>query len=476
MIPVLALAWEVVVTWLQGLSFLVALATIPLILLSPKTPQGKTAWILVVLGLPGIGLALYWIGGRSRLKRKVLTLRHGRASYVEAAERPFREAVVRQLGSGLSPELARTAEVMGAFPPYPGNDVLLLADGPAAFACAREAIDGARDQVHVATYIIRADHTGRSAVAGLARAAARGVDVRLLYDAWGSHRTSRKLFRPLRRAGGHVAAFLPVGFLHPGLRVNLRNHRKILVVDGHTAFTGGMNIANEYAESNRWRDVQVRIVGPGALGLQRVFLEDWEFATGDRLADERYFRGAAPNGEIPVQVVAGGPDREVSQIEELFFAAIATARKRVDIMTPYFLPPETLTAAIRAVVLRGLPVRLLVPARTDHLPVRLAMEGVLPRLMAGGLEVWGYPGMLHGKVLVVDDEWGTLGSANMDARSLRLNFELNVAFPHPPTAVALRRLIDREIAKSRRLSPEELQFGLLGTVVRNAAGLLAPIL
>jgi cardiolipin synthase len=474
--PSLALEWEVLVVRGYAVSLLVNLATIPVILLSPKTPQGKIAWILVVLGVPGGGLAFYWIWGRSRLKRKVLTLRHGRASYVEAAERPFREAVVRQLGGGLSAELARTAEVMGAFPPYPGNDVLLLAEGPEAFAAGLEAIDGARDHVHVATYIIRADRTGQQAVAALARAAARGVDVRLLYDSWGSLRTSRKLFRPLRRAGGHVAAFLPVGLLHPGLRINLRNHRKILVVDGRIAFTGGMNIANEWAGLNRWRDVQVRIVGPGALGLQRVFLEDWQFATGDRLADKRYFRGAAPRGEVPVQVVAGGPDREVSQIEELFFAAIATARKRVDIMTPYFLPPEPLVAAIRAVVLRGLPVRLLVPARTDHLPVHLAMQAVLPRLMERGLEVWAYPRMLHGKVLVVDDEWGTLGSANMDARSLRLNFELNVAFPHPPTATALRTLIDHEIARSRRLSVEELRFGLVGTVLRSAAGLMAPIL
>ncbi len=472
----LALDWEVALARVYALSFLLNLATLPPILLSPKTPQGKIGWILVVLGLPGIGFLLYWIGGRSRLRRKVILLRHGRASYVEAAERPFRESVVRQLGSGFSPGLVRTAEVMGAFPPYPGNQVRLLTEGPSAFAAGSEAIEGARHHVHVETYIIRADRTGHETIAALARAAARGVEVRLLYDSWGSHGTSADLFQPLLRAGGRVAAFLPVGLLHPGLRVNLRNHRKVIVVDGHTAFTGGMNIADEYAEANRWRDAHVRVAGPAALGLQRVFLEDWQFATEERIADERYFRAAVPQGDVPVQVVAGGPDRETSQIEDLFFAAIAAARKRVDILTPYFVPPEPLMAAIRAVVLRGLPVRLLVPSRTDHLPVRLAMEGILPRLMAAGLQVWGHPRMLHGKVLVVDDEWGTLGSANMDSRSLRLNFELNVAFPHPPTAVALRALVDREIAESRRLAPEDLRFGLGGRLLRNAAGLMAPIL
>ena len=472
----LALSWESLVVRVYALSFLLNLATIPVVLLAPKTPQGKLGWILILLGAPGVGLLLYWIAGRSRLKRRVVLLRHGRASYVEATERPHREAVARQLGSGFSPGLVRTAEVMGAFPPYPANELLVLADGPSARAAMLEAIDGAKDHVHVETYIIRADRTGEAIVAALARAAGRRVEVRLLYDSWGSHGIPSHLFRPLLRAGGHVAAFLPVGLLRPGLRINLRNHRKVVLVDGHTAFTGGMNVADEYMDANRWRDAHVRIRGPAALGLQRVFLEDWQFATDERVADERYFRGGLPRGEIPVQVVAGGPDRETSQVEDLFFAAIAAARLRVDIVTPYFLPPEPLMAAVRAVVLRGLPVRLLIPAMTDHRVVRLAMEGTLPRLMGAGLEVWGYPRMIHGKILVVDDEWGTLGSANMDSRSLRLNFELNVAFPHPPTAVALRELVDREIAQSRRLGPEDFRFGLGGRLLRNAAGLLAPVL
>lgn len=474
--PTLATQWEVLAVRIFALSFLANLATIPTILLSSKTPQGKSGWILVVLGMPGLGAALYWIGGRSRLKRRVQRLRHVRSAGVQDTERRFHEALLQHHGTGLAPGLVRTAEVLGGFPPYPGNDVRLLIEGPAALASAIEAIDAARDHVHLETYLIRADRTGRAVVSALARAATRGVSVRLLYDSLGSYGTSRKLFRPLRRAGGRVAAFLPVGPCHPGMRVNLRNHRKLLIVDGNVAFTGGRNIANEYAASDGWRDIQVRIAGSAALGLQRTFLEDWQFATGDDLAAPVYFEPAALAGSVPVQVISSGPDQDVRQIEELFFASIANARTRVDIMTPYFLPPEPLRAALFAAVLRGIPVRLLVPAKTDHAPIRLAMEGVLPQLMSAGLQVWACPTMLHGKVLVVDDEWATLGSANMDARSLRLNFELNVAFPHRPTARALRCLIDREIAASRPLTLEELRVGVLGSLLRNAAGLFAPIL
>jgi cardiolipin synthase len=470
----LAISWEPLSIY--GLGILCGLATVPVILLAPKSAQGKIGWILVVLGLPWVGLLLYWIGGRSRLKRRVLRLRGVRGVTIRGLDRPLRASLDRLSGHGVATEMVRTAEIGGAFPPYAGNDVLPLIDGPSAFKAGLEAIDAAKDHIHVATYIFKTDRTGRGTLAALTRAAERGVEVRVLLDAVGSFRTSSKFFEPLVEAGGRVSAFLPVRPFWHVLRLNLRNHRKIIVVDGHTGFTGGMNIADEYADADGWRDIHVRVRGPAAMGLQRVFLEDWHFATAEVLDDPRYFAGVSIRGDVPVQVVAGGPDQESHLIESLYFGAIAAARRRVDVLTPYFLPTEPVYAAVKGAVLRGVPVRLLIPAKTDHVAVRLASEAVLPELMGLGVDVWGYPRMLHGKVLVVDDEWGTLGSANMDARSLRLNFELNVAFPHAPTAKALREIIDREIAQSRRLYAEDLRFGLGGRLLRNAAGLLAPIL
>jgi cardiolipin synthase A/B len=243
-----------------------------------------------------------------------------------------------------------------------------------------------------------------------------------------------------------------------------------------------MNIGDEYASDPAWHDVHCRVRGPAVTGLQRIFAEDWHFATGRLLEAERYYpaaqgaAGAAPAGNVPVQVVPGGPDQDDPMVEELIFSAVTGAAHRVDVISPYFVPTEPIEAALRSALLRGRQVRLLMGERVDHTIVRWAGESILPRLMAIGLAVWVHPGMVHGKVLVVDDEWATLGSTNLDARSLRLNFEVNVAFPHAPTARRVREHVDREIAAARPLRLEDLHCALPRRLLRNLAGCFAPVL
>jgi cardiolipin synthase A/B len=461
--------------WITGV--LAGLVTVPFVLLANKTAQAKIGWFLALFALPIFGTFVYWAIGHNWLKRRILRLRHARVAGLVPLEKTFATALgTSQRGQGLAEEVVKAAAVDGAELPFPGNDFLPLASGPAAAAAVREAIAGARDHVNLQTYIFKADRTGSGVRDLLVAAAKRGVAVRVLFDALGTYRTSRKFFAPLVAAGGRIAAFLPMGKGLRNMRINLRNHRKILTVDGGTAFTGGMNVADEYAEPNRWHDVHCRIRGPAAAGLQRVFIEDWHFATGELLDDARWFRGCSPCGDVPVQVVTSGPDIEVPRIEALFFAAIAGARKRVDLMTPYFLPPESLEAALADAARRGRRVRLLVPETPDHKVVALASRVILPRVMKEGVEVWAYPHMLHGKVLVVDDAWGTLGSANFDNRSLRLNFEVNVAFPHAGAARQLREVLDEQFALSRRLTERDFDASLGGRLLNNAAALLAPIL
>jgi cardiolipin synthase A/B len=472
--------------WLQGipnpaagLELAATLATIPFVLLSRKGPQAKLGWLLALATIPYGGLFLYWLLGRDWLNRRVLKLRHARGQSLEPTDRMLVSTVRASLPAprvGVDDELVLAAEMEGVAPPFRGNRVTTLAEGPAAFAAAREAVEGARDHVNVLTYIFKDDRTGRGVLEHLVDAARRGVQVRLLFDALGTYHTSRRFFRPLVEAGGRVAAFLPLGKGLRSLRVNLRNHRKIVVVDGRIAFTGGMNVADEYAEGTGWRDVHARIEGPAALGLQRVFVEDWHFATGELLDAERWFAPPAPCGDVPVQVLAAGPDLATPVIENVFFAAVAAARRRIDILTPYFVPPEPLEAALADAARRGRKVRILVPERVDHRVVGLASDTIIPRLMAEGVEFYGYPKMLHAKVLCVDDAWSTVGSANLDARSLRLNFEVNVSFPHAATSRSIREVVDREVALSRRLTPEDFRFGLAGRMLRSSAALLAPVL
>ncbi|MHC5009612.1 MAG: cardiolipin synthase [Planctomycetota bacterium] len=453
----------------------IALVAIPFVLLSRRTAQAKTAWILVLVGWPFVGLFLYLLFGRNRLKRRVLALRSTSGRQLGDLDRRVRSRFGAS-ASGLRfvQDLSREALAMGATEACPGNAFHLLTEGPDAFRAALEAIEAASHHVHLMSYIFRADRTGQGVVEALARAAARGVAVRVLFDGLGTLGTRRRFFRPIEDAGGEVAAFLP---LRTNLfRINLRNHRKILVVDGGTGFVGGMNIGDEYAADREWRDIHCRIRGPAAAGLQRIFVEDWCFATEQVLDDDAYFPRVEDAGEVPVQVVPSGPDDEDAPVENLFFSAIAGARRRVDLVTPYFVPTEPLLAAIRSALRRGRRVRALLGEKTDSRMVRWASESILPPLLEAGLELWRYPGMVHGKVLVVDDAWATLGSTNFDARSFRLNFEVNVAFPHAPTAVEIRRHVDHEIERSRRVHPADLRYRLPGRVLRNLAGVFAPVL
>jgi cardiolipin synthase A/B len=465
--------------WVSWVHLGAVLATVPFILLARKSPTAKLGWLFGIVAIPWIGLFFYWVLGRDWLNRRVLRLRHARVVSFEPTDRMLQSqiAAMRAAPRGnVAQEVVLAAEMEGVAAPYPGNAVLPLAEGPAAFEAAREAIEAARDHVHVLTYIFKDDRTGKGVRDRLVAAAKRGVEVRLLFDALGTYFTPRRFFKPVEEAGGKVAAFLPVWAGLRSLRVNLRNHRKILVADGGVGFTGGMNVADEYADAHGWRDIHVRVRGPAALGLQRVFVEDWHFATGELLDQPRYFPEVPACGDVPVQVLSSGPDKTTSPIENTFFAAIAGARKRVDLLTPYFVPTEALEKALGDAARRGRQVRVVVPERPDHKIVALAADTIVPRLMAEGVEFWAYPKMLHGKVLAVDDAWATLGSANVDNRSFRLNFEVNVAFPHAATARQVRDVIDTQIAVSRRLTPEDYAFGLPGRLLRGAAGLFAPVL
>lgn len=465
--------------WVSWAHLLAVLATVPFILLARKSAQAKLGWILAVVALPWVGLVFYWALGRDWLNRRVLKLRHARVASFQPTDRMLQATIdqLRRVPRGsVAQELVLAAEMEGVAAPYPCNEVLPLAEGPAAFEAAREAVEGARDHIHMLTYIFRDDRTGRGVLERLVAAARRGVEVRVLFDALGTYWTKRRFFKPLIEAGGHVSSFLPLWAGLRSLRGNLRNHRKILIVDGHIGFTGGMNVADEYATADGWRDVHARVRGPAVLGLQRVFVQDWHFATGELLDAERWFPEVAPQGEAPVQVLASGPDHETPVIENTFFAAIAGARRRVDILTPYFVPTEALEAALADAARRGRRVRVVLPARPDHRLVALAADCIVPRLMAEGVEFWAYPRMLHGKVMAVDDAWATLGSANMDNRSFRLNFEVNVAFPHSATARQVREVIDTQVAQCRRLTPDDYRFSVPGRLLRGVASLFAPVL
>jgi cardiolipin synthase A/B len=416
---------NVVLTWLSSeiltrLGFLLALVFVANLLRQRRSPSSTIAWLVVILSEPYIGVPLYVVfGGRKMnpLARKKARI-YGRSP--ESREGSSGVGTERLLASYGVPQ-ARN-----------GNCFELVPDGIVAYRRILRLIEDARSTIHITTYILALDEGSRPILEGLRRRASAGVAVRLLIDDLGSWRLRRRHLAPLIEAGAQVAFFMPV--LHVPLRgrANLRNHRKLIVIDGRIALTGGMNLALPYlgppGTRDLWRDLAVIVEGPAVADMEDIFAQDWQFTTGSEPGTSL---DPAPPQPLPVdradtmQVVASGPDVAGDPLYESLLALIFSADKRIWVVTPYFVPDEMLARALNLAARRGVDVRLIVPARSNHITADLARAGYLRDLHnAGGKVLLHAPGMLHAKVVIFDDDLAIIGSANMDMRSLFLNYEL----------------------------------------------------
>jgi cardiolipin synthase len=462
---------------LSTLQVVIWVVFIPWVLLTKKDASVAVAWCLVVLTVPLLGALLFWGFGNNYLLRKTR-----RRRFAHSLFRERHQAAVEPTDPTDPSDLGRLAQRVKAFPPVSGNAVTLYPETQPAFDGLLEAVAAARGHVHLEYFIVRADRTGGQLLDLLTQKAKEGVEVRLLFDAMGSLHLPRQALRPLQEAGGQTAAFLPLNPLRSLVRVNLRNHRKITVIDGRTAFTGGMNIGDEYLGKNPhlgyWRDSFVRIAGPAARDLQRVFCEDWEFATHQTLGGARYFPPAEPAGAADVQIAASGPDEDVNTIREIYFAAIVSARQRLWIASPYVIPDAGLFDALRLASYRGVDVRLLTLLRPDHWVSFYAGRYFSAELLSAGVAVYQYcKGMMHSKVVLVDGRWAMVGSANLDNRSLHLNFEVTCMLHDPALVAELEAAYTRDLEDAQPLSQAVLaRRTAAGRVLDNACRLLAPVL
>jgi cardiolipin synthase len=357
-----------------------------------------------------------------------------------------------------------------------------------------EIIDGARTTIHITTYILGRGQVGTALVSRLAAKAAEGVSVRLLLDDVGSWRVGRRFLAPLLAQGAKVAFFMPVLHIPFRGRANLRNHRKIMVADGRIAVTGGMNLAWPYMgpapDPGYWRDLSAVVEGPAAADLEALFYSDWAFATGEELpvpgavedppgpARERVAPQLASQTTTHsaglVQVVASGPDVPDDPLYESLVSLIFAARRRIWIVTPYFIPDEMLIRSLNLAARRGVDVRLIVPASSNHISADLARESYLRELHEAGGQVLLYePGMLHAKAVVFDDSLAVIGSANMDNRSLFLNYEVALFLYSQREVVAVIRWAEGLQAQCRRDLP---RAGWARELVQNVVRLLSPLL
>jgi cardiolipin synthase len=378
--------------------------------------------------------------------------------------------------------MARLASRFGAFPATPGNQVDLYDAGPPAIDAMLEAIAAARHHIHLEVFIFQPDNVGRRVLDLLAQKARAGVEVRLLYDAMGSHRLHRRMQRALRAAGGKCSVFLPINPLRRRIQINMRNHRKLLIVDGQIGFTGGLNIGDEYlGQVHRfgyWRDTHLRLQGPAVAGLQRVFIEDWDFAAGEELKGAAYYPKPAAGGPHVVQVIHSGPDQEVRSIRDVYFAAVLRARRRLWIATPYFVPDAGLRDALALAAYSGVDVRLLGQYHPDKWIPLFASRYYWDEALQAGVKVYQYTkGMMHAKVILVDGEWASVGSANFDNRSVYLNFEANCLLYSPDLIASLEHTYLEDLRHAIRLKPQAYaDRPLAGRIVENTCRLLSPVL
>ena len=441
-----------------------------------RESRSAAIWAILIWVMPAVGPVLYVLLGVNRVQRRATRLRRSMVRHRSAAALRAEEP-----GTHLAP-LARLVGQVSKRALLAGNSIEVLAGGASAYPAMLEAIEAARSSVMLASYIFDSDGIGAEFVAALERAHKRGVAVRVLVDDVDVRFSRRPVNKPLRRAG------IPVGIFNPPFvparlnTINLRNHRKILVIDGSLGFTGGMNIDKRYwrpdAPGEAFRDLHFRLRGPVVAQLAEVFADDWQFSTGEALRGAPWFVPLEPAGSCLARVIEAGPDEDFESLRWAIVGGLDAAQRSVRIVTPYFIPDGSLITVLNAAALRGIEVDIVLPATSDLPHVHWAAFGQLWQVLDHGCRVWTVDGAFdHSKLMVVDGAWTLLGSANWDARSLRLNFELNVECYSVELGAHMEGLVQARINGARRITLDAMQARSLPVKLRDGvARLFAPYL
>ncbi len=425
-----------------------------------RTSQGSIAWIVSLLTMPYVAVPLYWVFGRTKYY-----------GYIDARRtetkdmQPIVERVVAELTEfvvHLDDEQMnfRVMEELAAMPFTRHNDAQLLIDGEQTFSALFQAIESAETYVLAQFFIIKDDQLGLEFKALLMRKARLGVRVYLLYDEIGCIRLPGGYLKELKSAGVDVSPFNTTKGIRNRFQLNFRNHRKVVVVDGRCVFTGGLNIGDEYmgrsAEFGPWRDTHICVRGPAVQAAQFAFIEDWYWAT-HQIPELSWSPQRSVSGDKNVLVIPSGPADALETCGLFFLHAIHSAKRRVWIASPYFVPDPKVVAALQIAALRGVDVRILLPERADHVLVWLSSYSYFNETEPYGVRLYRYqPGFLHQKVMLVDDDTAAVGTANLDNRSFRLNFEFTLLIVDQAFGRQVSEMLERDFANSRVVGQDEL--------------------
>jgi len=464
-----------------GFDFLAALFASIHALLHKRDSRAATLWLGLIWFLPLFGPILYLSLGVNRIRRRAISLRLNKSSPKTIPEKIFRSP---QLEAEHLQTLATVVQRVVQRPLTVGNKIAPLVNGDEAFPAMLAAIESAKKSVSLSTYIFDNDASGQKFVAALAHAIERKVQVRVLIDAAGTRYSWPPITYKLRHEKIPFAKFLPASLLTPwrAATINLRNHRKSLIIDGKIAFTGGINIrhGNVLAEKPKSpvQDLQFRVEGPVIAQLQEVFASDWFFCAKEILKGENWFPPLTECGNVIARAITDGPDADYDKLRLTLLAALADAQTSVQILTPYFLPDNALITALNLAALRGVRVDIILPAKNNLPYVHWASRALWWQVLERGCRVWLTPPPFdHSKLMIVDGHWVLLGSANWDARSLRLNFELNVECYGREFADEMKKVIAKKTSAAREVTLAEVDARILPAKLRDAiARLFSPYL
>jgi cardiolipin synthase len=463
-----------------------------IVVFKERRDAGSTwAWLLVLSFIPVLGFVLYaLLGGLHFRERRLFQWQHlNRAGYSQSLKSQleqmrsgrfsFRNAAAARNQDMILMHLSNNQAVYTE-----DNDIEVITDGEAKFARLFEDIRRAEHYIHLQYYIFRNDMLGRRLIELLTQKAREGVQVRVLYDQLGSRTLTKRFFREFRHAGGQAEAFFPSRLRFINLRINYRNHRKLVIIDGEIGYVGGFNVGDEYLGLNKhfgyWRDTHLRVRGSAVYALQTRFILDWNQAsrTHDIVYSPNLYPEVAPAGEIGVQIVTSGPASRFEHIKNGFLKMIASARRSIYIQTPYFIPDDSVLDALRVASLSGVKVHIMIPDKPDHLFVHWATLSYIGEVLKTGANVYLYrKGFLHAKMIVIDEEIASVGTANLDMRSFRLNFEVNAFLYHGDLAKRLTRIFMEDLQDSEQLTQEMYEQRPLSVRLKESVSrLLSPIL
>jgi cardiolipin synthase len=451
--------------------------------MSVRSPEGAAAWAVALVCMPVVSIPLYWIFGRNKF-RGYLRIRKADAEHLRGSLRrhvkeiqKHKADLPREKGSIFS-----VLESLTFMPCLNGNSVEIFTEGRSAFSSMLAAVSAAKSYVLLEFFIVEDGVLGEEFKTALAKVAAKGVKVLFIYDEIGSRKLSKKYASELEAAGVTLKRFNSSKGSGNKLQLNFRNHRKITVIDGKTAFLGGLNLADEYIGKSRefssWRDTHTRVEGPAALAVQLAFLEDWRWAADADINFLTWSPHSPPGASHRVMIIPSGPADEQSTCQMFTTGLFNYAKRRIWIASPYFVPDAPVVASLKLAVLRGVDVRVILPQNCDHYLVYLAGRSYFEDVIRAGVRIYMYQdGFMHQKVMLIDEDFSTIGTMNLDNRSFYLNFEITALSPDKSLAREVASMLERDMKKCREAAAEEIrEYSFAKRALMKIARLMSPVL